>query len=157
MSGCQSPLKTSFIELGEAMTPLLVVVTKFLDTISYLFRVIGGNPVFATLIIAVGGLATAMGLLLIVAGRVAQAMVFYQLATGKAVGATVAATVATNGLTVALLKNPLFLGITAVVGIALLTKHLGIFGKATRTAGSPEKTPSTTGTTEGRGREEEGK
>ena len=127
-------MKTSFIELGEAMTPLLVVVTKFLDTISFLFRVIGGNPVFATLVIAVGGLATAMGLLLIVAGRAAQAMVFYQLATGKAIGTTFAMTKATNGLTLALLKNPLFLGITAVVGIALLTKHLGIFGKETKTA-----------------------
>ena len=127
-------MKTSFIELGAAMQPLLVVITKFLDTISWLFRVIGSNPVFATLTIAVGGLATAMGLLLIVAGRAAQAMVFYQLATGKAVGATFAMTKATNGLTIALLKNPLFLGITAVVGIALLTKHLGIFGKSAKTA-----------------------
>ena len=101
-------MKTSFIELGESMTPLLVAITKLLDALSAVFRFFGKNKEISMMALSFGALAVATGVYLMVLGRVVQAKEFYTLATGKATIANIGFSKSLGVVTKAFIRSPFF-------------------------------------------------
>ena len=101
-------MKTSFIELGESMTPLLVAITKLLDALSAVFRFFGKNKEISMMALSFGALAAATGVYLMVLGRVVQAKEFYTLATGKATIANIGFSKSLGVVTKAFIRSPFF-------------------------------------------------
>ena len=128
-------MKTSFIELGEAMTPLLVAVTKLLDAMSALFRFFGRNKELTTLTLAFGALAAAAGAYLMILGRVVQSKEFYAIATAKATISSYGFAASLKTVTMAFLKSPFFKIALITGAIYGLVKAFQFFSKSSERVG----------------------
>ena len=109
-------LKVSFTELGQAMVPLVEVLVSFIGVMARAFEFAAHHGRIIKLVGGLALLSAALGLGLIAAGRLAQAMIFLKAATVKASMSMGAATVSATGLGMAM-KG---LMIASGVGIALL-------------------------------------
>ena len=77
-----SGMQTSIIDLGEAMTPMLVAITKLIDAMSAIFRFFGRNKDIVVFTLALGAASAALGVYLMLMAKVSQAQDLYAMSTG---------------------------------------------------------------------------
>jgi len=134
MARATATLKVSFIELGKALVPLAELLAAIIEKMAGVVKWMADRGALTGLMMGVTVLTAALGLMLIVLGKIGMMVIFVTGALKAYTQSAITATVATGALSKAMMALPV-IGTIALVAsaIATIAFSMGLLGKETRT------------------------